>query len=111
MLQSVKGALAIDPDHPWLHQCLVRFFKGGMRASTSVLHHFFLNIPLILPLFDLVPTSLSCPLSSLSLFLHVPPNTAHFTSSSFSLGEQGAAGGGQDGAEAGDHPAVRRQQR
>ncbi|KAF0037930.1 hypothetical protein F2P81_010804 [Scophthalmus maximus] len=28
MLQSVKGALAIDPDHPWLHQCLVRFFKG-----------------------------------------------------------------------------------
>ncbi|KAK1886095.1 N-alpha-acetyltransferase 15 NatA auxiliary subunit [Dissostichus eleginoides] len=28
MLQSVKRALAIDPDHPWLHQCLVRFFKG-----------------------------------------------------------------------------------
>lgn len=32
MLQSVKRALEIDPDHPWLHQCLVRFFKGGMRG-------------------------------------------------------------------------------
>lgn len=32
MLQSVKRALAIDPDHPWLHQCLVRFFKGGTRG-------------------------------------------------------------------------------
>uniref|UniRef100_A0A4W5LP26 Uncharacterized protein n=1 Tax=Hucho hucho TaxID=62062 RepID=A0A4W5LP26_9TELE len=29
MLQSVKRALSIDPVHPWLHQCLVRFFKGG----------------------------------------------------------------------------------
>lgn len=32
MLQSIKRALAIDPDHPWLHQCLVRFFKGGTRG-------------------------------------------------------------------------------
>uniref|UniRef100_A0A8C5AYT8 N-alpha-acetyltransferase 15, NatA auxiliary subunit a n=1 Tax=Gadus morhua TaxID=8049 RepID=A0A8C5AYT8_GADMO len=29
MLQSVKRAVAIDPLDPWLHQCLVRFFKGG----------------------------------------------------------------------------------
>uniref|UniRef100_A0A8C2HU72 N(alpha)-acetyltransferase 15, NatA auxiliary subunit n=1 Tax=Cyprinus carpio TaxID=7962 RepID=A0A8C2HU72_CYPCA len=28
MLQSVKRAYSLDPDHPWLHQCLVRFFKG-----------------------------------------------------------------------------------
>lgn len=28
MLQSVKRAHSLDPDHPWLHQCLVRFFKG-----------------------------------------------------------------------------------
>ncbi|KAM4622044.1 N-alpha-acetyltransferase 15, NatA auxiliary subunit a [Polymixia lowei] len=28
MLQAVKRAVAIDPSHPWLHQCLVRFFKG-----------------------------------------------------------------------------------
>lgn len=35
MLQSIKRALAIDPDHPWLHQCLVRFFKGGGRGSLS----------------------------------------------------------------------------
>lgn len=34
MLQSVKRALAIDPDHPWLHQCLVRFFKGGTRQAS-----------------------------------------------------------------------------
>uniref|UniRef100_A0A6Q2YI17 N(alpha)-acetyltransferase 15, NatA auxiliary subunit a n=1 Tax=Esox lucius TaxID=8010 RepID=A0A6Q2YI17_ESOLU len=33
MLQSVKRALAIDPDHPWLHQCLVRFFKGVSEGS------------------------------------------------------------------------------
>ncbi|KAF4090563.1 hypothetical protein AMELA_G00054440 [Ameiurus melas] len=32
MLQSVKRAYTIDPDHPWLHQCLVRFFK---RVSES----------------------------------------------------------------------------
>lgn len=35
MLQSIKRALAIDPDHPWLHQCLVRFFKGGGRGSPA----------------------------------------------------------------------------
>lgn len=28
MLQSIKRAVAIEPSHPWLHQCLVRFFKG-----------------------------------------------------------------------------------
>ncbi|MBN3278343.1 NAA15 acetyltransferase, partial [Polyodon spathula] len=28
MLQSVKRAFTIDPHHPWLHQCLVRFFKA-----------------------------------------------------------------------------------
>ncbi|KAK5899971.1 hypothetical protein CesoFtcFv8_009389 [Champsocephalus esox] len=33
MLQSVKRALAIDPDHPWLHQCLVRFFKGVFDST------------------------------------------------------------------------------
>ncbi|XP_051888204.1 N-alpha-acetyltransferase 15, NatA auxiliary subunit a [Pristis pectinata] len=27
MLQSVKRAFAIDPDNPWLHECLFRFFK------------------------------------------------------------------------------------
>ncbi|CAB1327365.1 unnamed protein product [Coregonus sp. 'balchen'] len=32
MLQSVKRALSIDPHHPWLHQCLVRFFKGETKA-------------------------------------------------------------------------------
>lgn len=48
MLQSVKGALAIDPDHPWLHQCLVRFFKGGMRERVlfmSSVNTFFLFFP------------------------------------------------------------------
>uniref|UniRef100_H3D472 N-alpha-acetyltransferase 15, NatA auxiliary subunit n=1 Tax=Tetraodon nigroviridis TaxID=99883 RepID=H3D472_TETNG len=33
MLQSVKRAVAIDPDHPWLHQCLVRFFKGVSESK------------------------------------------------------------------------------
>ncbi|TNN23961.1 N-alpha-acetyltransferase 15, NatA auxiliary subunit [Liparis tanakae] len=33
MLQSVKRALAIAPDHPWLHQCLVRFFKGVSEST------------------------------------------------------------------------------
>lgn len=37
MLQAVKRALAIDPDHPWLHQCLVRFFKGGRTWSVTEL--------------------------------------------------------------------------
>uniref|UniRef100_A0A1A8C456 N(Alpha)-acetyltransferase 15, NatA auxiliary subunit n=2 Tax=Nothobranchius kadleci TaxID=1051664 RepID=A0A1A8C456_NOTKA len=30
---AVKRALAIDPDHPWLHQCLVRFFKGVSESK------------------------------------------------------------------------------
>lgn len=29
MLQSIKRAVAIEPSNPWLHQCLVRFFKRG----------------------------------------------------------------------------------
>lgn len=29
MLQSIKRAVHIEPNNPWLHQCLVRFFKGG----------------------------------------------------------------------------------
>ncbi|KAF5890761.1 N-alpha-acetyltransferase 15, NatA auxiliary subunit, partial [Clarias magur] len=33
MLQSVKRAYAVDPDHPWLHQCLVRFFKRVSEAN------------------------------------------------------------------------------
>uniref|UniRef100_A0A672Z7Y2 N(alpha)-acetyltransferase 15, NatA auxiliary subunit n=1 Tax=Sphaeramia orbicularis TaxID=375764 RepID=A0A672Z7Y2_9TELE len=33
MLQSVKRALAIDADHPWLHQCLVRFFRGVSESK------------------------------------------------------------------------------
>ncbi|XP_046876403.1 N-alpha-acetyltransferase 15, NatA auxiliary subunit a isoform X2 [Hypomesus transpacificus] len=28
MLQSVKRAFSMEPSNPWLHQCLVRFFKG-----------------------------------------------------------------------------------
>ncbi|XP_003977076.1 N-alpha-acetyltransferase 15, NatA auxiliary subunit a [Takifugu rubripes] len=32
MLQSIKRAVAIEPSNPWLHQCLVRFFK---RVSES----------------------------------------------------------------------------
>uniref|UniRef100_A0A667ZFD0 N-alpha-acetyltransferase 15, NatA auxiliary subunit a n=1 Tax=Myripristis murdjan TaxID=586833 RepID=A0A667ZFD0_9TELE len=35
MLQSVKRAVAIDPSDPWLHQCLVRFFKG-VRESVDL---------------------------------------------------------------------------
>ncbi|MCJ8730277.1 hypothetical protein PDJAM_G00182480 [Pangasius djambal] len=35
MLQSVKRAYAIDPDHPWLHQCLVRFFKRVSEAKDA----------------------------------------------------------------------------
>ncbi|CAL8264380.1 unnamed protein product [Lota lota] len=33
MLQSVKRAVALDPWDPWLHQCLVRFFKGVNESS------------------------------------------------------------------------------
>ncbi|XP_061100999.1 N-alpha-acetyltransferase 15, NatA auxiliary subunit b [Conger conger] len=33
MLQAVKRAVSIDPDHPWLHQCLVRFFKGVSESK------------------------------------------------------------------------------
>ena len=53
MLQSVKRALAIDPDDPWLHQCLVRFFKGGTREfliNTNIFQHTFVPV-LIHPFF------------------------------------------------------------
>ncbi|XP_023685420.2 N-alpha-acetyltransferase 15, NatA auxiliary subunit-like isoform X1 [Paramormyrops kingsleyae] len=33
MLQSVKRAFTIDPEHPWLHQCLVRFFRAVSRSK------------------------------------------------------------------------------
>ncbi|XP_034545567.1 N-alpha-acetyltransferase 15, NatA auxiliary subunit-like [Notolabrus celidotus] len=33
MLQSIKRAVAIQPSHPWLHQCLVRFFKGVSEST------------------------------------------------------------------------------
>ncbi|XP_063046142.1 N-alpha-acetyltransferase 15, NatA auxiliary subunit a [Engraulis encrasicolus] len=33
MLQAVKKAFSIDPDNPWLHQCLVRFFKGVSSSN------------------------------------------------------------------------------
>lgn len=33
MLQSVKRAFAIDPNHPWLHQCLVRFFSAVSESK------------------------------------------------------------------------------
>ncbi|TMS17115.1 N-alpha-acetyltransferase 15, NatA auxiliary subunit [Larimichthys crocea] len=33
MLQSVKRAVAIEPSNPWLHQCLVRFFKGVSESA------------------------------------------------------------------------------
>ncbi|MEQ2185419.1 hypothetical protein GOODEAATRI_017956, partial [Goodea atripinnis] len=32
MLQSIKRAMAIEPSDPWLHQCLVRFFKNGEQT-------------------------------------------------------------------------------
>uniref|UniRef100_A0A672Z0L7 N-alpha-acetyltransferase 15, NatA auxiliary subunit n=1 Tax=Sphaeramia orbicularis TaxID=375764 RepID=A0A672Z0L7_9TELE len=37
MLQSIKRAVAIEPSNPWLHQCLVRFFKGGENNTTLIL--------------------------------------------------------------------------
>lgn len=33
MLQSIKRAEAIEPSNPWLHQCQVRFFRGGEQTS------------------------------------------------------------------------------
>uniref|UniRef100_A0A4W4DYU9 N(alpha)-acetyltransferase 15, NatA auxiliary subunit a n=1 Tax=Electrophorus electricus TaxID=8005 RepID=A0A4W4DYU9_ELEEL len=36
MLQSVKRAYILEPDHPWLHQCLIRFLKGGTHTLTDV---------------------------------------------------------------------------
>uniref|UniRef100_A0AAQ5XTU6 N-alpha-acetyltransferase 15, NatA auxiliary subunit a n=1 Tax=Amphiprion ocellaris TaxID=80972 RepID=A0AAQ5XTU6_AMPOC len=33
MLQSIKRAVAIEPSNPWLHQCLVRFFKGVSESA------------------------------------------------------------------------------
>lgn len=36
MLQSIKRAVAIDPSNPWLHQCQVRFFRGGEQNTFKV---------------------------------------------------------------------------
>lgn len=33
MLQSIKRAVNIEPSNPWLHQCLVRFFKGVSEST------------------------------------------------------------------------------
>ncbi|XP_034738727.1 N-alpha-acetyltransferase 15, NatA auxiliary subunit-like [Etheostoma cragini] len=33
MLQSIKRAVTIEPSNPWLHQCLVRFFKGVCEST------------------------------------------------------------------------------
>ncbi|XP_023649340.2 N-alpha-acetyltransferase 16, NatA auxiliary subunit-like [Paramormyrops kingsleyae] len=33
MLQSVKRAFALQPDHPWLHECLIRFSKSVSDQS------------------------------------------------------------------------------
>uniref|UniRef100_A0A3B5M2B5 N-alpha-acetyltransferase 15, NatA auxiliary subunit n=1 Tax=Xiphophorus couchianus TaxID=32473 RepID=A0A3B5M2B5_9TELE len=33
MLQSMKRAVAIEPSNPWLHQCLVRFFKKVSESA------------------------------------------------------------------------------
>ncbi|XP_061581901.1 N-alpha-acetyltransferase 15, NatA auxiliary subunit a [Cololabis saira] len=33
MLQAIKRAVAIEPSDPWLHQCLVRFFKGVSESA------------------------------------------------------------------------------
>ncbi|XP_075872660.1 N-alpha-acetyltransferase 15, NatA auxiliary subunit-like [Nelusetta ayraudi] len=33
MLQSIKRALAIEPSNPWLHECLVRFFRGVNESA------------------------------------------------------------------------------
>ncbi|XP_077135306.1 N-alpha-acetyltransferase 15, NatA auxiliary subunit isoform X1 [Ranitomeya variabilis] len=33
MLQSAKRAFAIDPNHPWLHQCLIRFFSAVSESK------------------------------------------------------------------------------
>ncbi|KAM9850274.1 N-alpha-acetyltransferase 15, NatA auxiliary subunit-like [Aulostomus maculatus] len=33
MLQSIKRAVSMEPSNPWLHQCLVRFFKGVRECA------------------------------------------------------------------------------
>lgn len=70
MLQSVKRALAIDPDHPWLHQCLVRFFKGGKGSCKScVWCEFAVQLLCTSFLFYLFPNNRS----SLNAFFHHTP--------------------------------------
>lgn len=99
MLQSVKRALAIDPDHPWLHQCLVRFFKGGTRGGSSLipqlwntpyvvnLHvlvsHLLFLYSYILSLSYLLPTTSSCPFLLLPLPTSFPPLLTSPSSSCF----------------------------
>lgn len=50
MLQSVKRAYAIDPDHPWLHQCLVRFFKRGKAINAGTLEAACFSLPMFSPI-------------------------------------------------------------
>lgn len=90
MLQSIKRALAIDPDHPWLHQCLVRFFKGGMRGC--IYSHFCKFLVSFVG--DKIPPFL--------VFSSPLPITIPFFSS---VRKQGVAGGGEDGAQARDYAA------
>lgn len=91
MLQSIKRALAIDPDHPWLHQCLVRFFKGG---TPGCIYSHFCRFLVFIVGDEMPPVFLgfSSPL---------PITTPFF----YSVRKQGVTGGGEDGAQAGDYPA------
>lgn len=36
MLQSVKRAFAINSNHPWLHECLIKFSKSGKYTKGNV---------------------------------------------------------------------------
>jgi hypothetical protein len=36
MLQSVKRGLAVEPDNPQLHECLVQFLNTGMLTNRSI---------------------------------------------------------------------------
>ena len=35
MLQSIKRAFATDPEHPKLHECIIRFAKTSRHPFTS----------------------------------------------------------------------------
>lgn len=36
MLQSVKRAFAINSNHPWLHECLIKFSKSGKYKKGNI---------------------------------------------------------------------------